>query len=154
MDRNGWSGDQLARTLHMSDASVFRAVALLTLPDTVQDHVESGGLAPSVAYELSKIDAPDVQAEIASRVVAEGLSRAETVEAIRRVASKPRAGGSKGGAAIKARSKRPTVRAIRTTSAKVTIEFRKFVEPVEVIAALEEATARLRAELGDGQAAA
>jgi ParB family chromosome partitioning protein len=71
MDRNGWSGDQLARTLHMSDASVFRALALLTLPDAVQGHVESGGMAPSVAYELSKLEEPDAQREVAARVVAD-----------------------------------------------------------------------------------
>jgi ParB family chromosome partitioning protein len=154
MDRNGWSGDQLARTLHMSDASVFRALALLTLPDAVQGHVESGGMAPSVAYELSKIEAPEVQAEIASRVVAEGLSRAETVEAVRQVVGKPRSGGSKGRGAIKARPKRPTIRTIKATSAKVTIEFKRPAEPAEVLAAVEEVAARLRAELGDDQAAA
>ena len=97
MDRNGWSGDQLARTIQMSDASVFRALALLTLPDVVQGHVEAGGMAPSVAYELSKIDAPEVQAEIASRCrAAEGLSRAETVEAVRQSRGQAEAKGLEG----------------------------------------------------------
>jgi hypothetical protein len=36
----------------------------------------------------------------------------------------------------------------------VTVEFRKAVGPAEVLAALREATARLEAELAEGQAAA
>lgn len=154
MDRNGWSGDQLARTLHMSDASVFRALALLTLPEAVQGHVESGGMAPSVAYELSKIDAPDVQAEVAARVVAEGLSRAETVEAVRN-ASKPSRTGKGRGAKTKAR--KVTERVIRTTlGPRVTVESRRGLDPATIEAALAEALATIRADAraGDDQVAA
>ena len=96
MDANGWSALRLGQALQMSESTVIKALALLDLPAAVQDAVESGQLAPSVAYEVSKLDDPDAQAEVAARVVAEGLSRAETVEAVREAASKPRAGGAKG----------------------------------------------------------
>lgn len=152
MDRNGWTGDQLARTLHMSDASVFRALALLTLPNAVQGHVESGGMAPSVAYELSKIDAPEVQAEVAARVVAEGLSRAETVEVVRRASKPVKAGKGRGG---KAKVRKETERIIRTAAGpKVTVEYRRGLDVAAILAALEEATERMRAEAGEDQVAA
>jgi hypothetical protein len=77
------------------------------------------------------------------------LSRAETVEAVRQVAGKPRPGGSKGRGAIKARPRRPTVRTFKTTSARVTVEFRKAADLAEIRAALLEAAARVDAELGD-----
>ncbi|WP_435011997.1 ParB/RepB/Spo0J family partition protein (plasmid) [Tundrisphaera lichenicola] len=78
MARNGWPALRLAQALHMSESTIIKALALLTLPCTVQDRVEAGELAPSVAYEVSKLQDSDDQAEVAARVVAEGLSRAET----------------------------------------------------------------------------
>jgi ParB family chromosome partitioning protein len=152
MDRNGWSGDQLARTLHMSDASVFRALALLTLSDAVQTHVESGGMAPSVAYELSKIDVPEVQAEVAARVMAEGLSRSETVEAVRRASKPGRTGKGRG---RKAKARKETERIIRTAAGpKVTVEYRRGLDVTAILAALDEATERVKAEAGNDLAAA
>jgi ParB family chromosome partitioning protein len=144
MDRNGWSGDQLARTLHMSDASVFRALALLSLPDSVQSHVESGGMAPATAYEVSKLEDPAAQREVAERVVAEKLSRAETVEAVRR-ASKPKAVGK--GRGVK--SKLPTERTIRTAGGlKVAVSGRKGFEVAAWIEALRDALHQAEAHMG------
>jgi ParB family transcriptional regulator, chromosome partitioning protein len=154
IDAKGWSARQLASELSIHHAQVVRALALLDLPAEVQARVEQGTLSPATAYEVSKLEDPALQTEVAARVVTDKLSRAETVEAVRQATSQPRAGGSKGRGAIKARPRRPTVRTIKTTSAKVTVEFRKAVEPTEVLAAVEEVAARLRAELGDDQVAA
>jgi ParB family chromosome partitioning protein len=150
MDANGWPALRLAQALHMSESTIIKALALLTLPAAVQDRVEAGELAPSVAYEVSKLDDPDAQAEVAARVVAEGLSRSETVEAVRK-ASRP---AGKGRAAIRSRPRRPTVRTIKTSSCRLTLEFKRAVDLAEVIAALREATAKLEAEQGGDQAAA
>jgi ParB family chromosome partitioning protein len=150
VDRRGCSYRQLAESLNISHMAVSRALALLELPEDLQGRVAGGELAPSVAYEVAKLGDPEAQRQVADRVAAEGLNRSETIEAVRR-AARPT---SKGRGAIKARPKRPTVRAIRTASAKVTIEFRKAAEPAEVLAAVEEVAARLRAELGGDQAAA
>ena len=59
MDLNGWSARQLAREMHIADANVVRALALLDLPAAVQTDVEAGRLAPSVAYEVSRLDSPE-----------------------------------------------------------------------------------------------
>jgi ParB family transcriptional regulator, chromosome partitioning protein len=82
MDLNGWSARQLAREMHIADANVVRALALLDLPETVQMQVEAGRLAPSVAYEVSRLDDPGEQASLAERIVAEKLTRDQAVAAV------------------------------------------------------------------------
>jgi len=95
---------QLARELAIDYSGVARALALLDLPAPVQERVE---LAPSVAYEVSKLANPEQQTEFAVLAVAEGLNRAEVVEAVRRStrpASKGR--GSKAMATLEDRGRR------------------------------------------------
>jgi len=87
MDLNGWSARQLARELHIADANIVRALALLDLPKSIQERVEAGQLAPSVAYEVSRLDSPEEQATLAERIVTEKLTRDQTVAAVQ--AKKP-----------------------------------------------------------------
>ena len=157
MNRNGWTAARLAEALQLTGASVTRALALLDLPYTVQDAVASGELAPSVAYEVSKLGDPQAQQEVAARVVAEGLSRAETVEAVRQVARQPRARSlkEKGRGGPKGKPKLPTERTMKTrVGLKVTVEGRKGIEPAAMVAALREVTAKVESELAADQAAA
>jgi ParB family chromosome partitioning protein len=152
IDRRGWSYRQLSEHLHVAPASVARALALLDLPEDLQGRVEAGELAPSVAYEVSRLESQDDQRTVADRVMAEDLNRAEAVEMVRQAAD--RSTVKRGRGAIKARPKRPTVRTIKTTSARVTVEFKRAVDRSEVLAALREATAKLEAEQEDDQVAA
>jgi ParB family transcriptional regulator, chromosome partitioning protein len=153
MDRNGWTGEQLAEKLHISNPSVFRSLALLKLPAPVQDQVEAGKLAPSVAYEVSRIDDAAEQAEVAERVIVEGLSRDQTIEAVRQ--AKARKPASKGRGGAKAKPRKSTERAFRTEAGpKVTVEFKRGLDGPTALAAVLEVADRLRAELGDDQVAA
>jgi ParB family chromosome partitioning protein len=95
IDRRRWSYRELGSHLHIAPASIARALALLDLPEDLQGKVEAGELAPSVAYEVSRVDDPAAQREVADRVVSEGLSRAEAVEEVRRSTVK-RSGSGKG----------------------------------------------------------
>jgi ParB family chromosome partitioning protein len=79
IDLNGWSARQLAREMHIADANIVRALALLELPAGVQVQVETGRLAPSVAYEVSRLDNPEEQTVLAERIVAEKLTRDQAV---------------------------------------------------------------------------
>ena len=83
MDQHDWLTHQLARELVVDQSSVVRALALITLPPSVQAWVEQGDLSPATAYEISKVEGPGEQIALAERVVAGGMSRAETVELIR-----------------------------------------------------------------------
>ncbi len=152
MDRNAWTADRVAEVLHLSGASVSRALKLLDLPCTVQEAVESGALAPSVAYEVSKLADPTAQAEIAARVVAEDLSRAETVEVVRRAtdrkAADPKAPGiAKGRGAASAKPK--TSRVLKAAGYKITVENRRGVEDATLAAALIEILDQLRQARGE-----
>ncbi len=151
MDRNEWSGNQLARSLGIPQPSVVRALALLDLPPTIQEKVEQGTLAPATAYEISKVDDRVDQEALADRVVKDGLTRTETIEAVRQTPR--RSGNGKSRTAVK--SKKPTVRVIRTSMAKVTVEFKRAVGEEEILAALREAVSRLEGSVqNDGQVAA
>jgi ParB family transcriptional regulator, chromosome partitioning protein len=85
LDANGWSARQLAAELSIHHAQVVRAIALLDLPAEVQDRVEQGGLSPATAYEVSKLEDPAAQAELAQAAVAEKLTRSEVAEAVKAV---------------------------------------------------------------------
>jgi hypothetical protein len=106
---------------------------LLALPDSVKEHVESGSLAASVAYEVSRIDDADDQAEVAARAIADGMTRSEVVKAVRAKSSK--------GRAPKARKTSAT---IRTAAGKVTVENRRGVDDATLLAALREALATIK----------
>jgi ParB family chromosome partitioning protein len=152
LERKGWTYRQLSDRLNVAPASVARALKLLELPDDLQGRVESGAIAPSVAYEVARLDGADAQRQVADRIAAEGMNRAEATEAVRRSAAKSE--GSKGrgrGAAPKVR--KPTTRMFRLPEGKVTItvELRKGVGD-EAIEAL--ITAALEAMRGQGQEAA
>lgn len=66
-----WNASEAAAKLGMSNATVTRLLGLLTLPPEVQQQIEAGKLAPSTAYELTRIDDPRKQADLL-RAASEG----------------------------------------------------------------------------------
>jgi ParB family chromosome partitioning protein len=85
LELHTWSARQLAAELAINPATVTRALALLELPTSVQDRVEEGSLAPATAYEVSKVEDPAIQAEVAQVAVDEGLKRSEVAELVQAV---------------------------------------------------------------------
>jgi len=83
MDQKGWSTRQIARELAVAQPQVVRALALLDLPEGVQEAVEQGALAPGTAYEVSKLDDARDQVEVAARVVEGRLTREQAIEAVK-----------------------------------------------------------------------
>jgi ParB family chromosome partitioning protein len=143
MDANGWSTHQLARELAITQSAVVRALALLELPEPVQAAVEQGALPPATAYELSKLEDAAAVAEVARQVVAEGLTRAEAVAAVRERSKATRKG--RGGKA----PRKVTTRTIRTgTGVRITLERARGLDPETILAAFAEAVARVRLEMG------
>jgi ParB family chromosome partitioning protein len=139
IDRNGWSTRQVARELGIDQSGVSRALALLNLPVPVQERVESGEIAASVAYEVSKLEDPAKQSEVAAIAIAEGLNRAEVVRVVRERSAKPAKGR---GAKAKARKTSATIRA--ANGARVTVEHRKGLDDDVILSALADALAQLR----------
>jgi hypothetical protein len=124
---------------------------LLELPSGIQEKVEQGELSPSTAYEISK--APDVesQVEVAARVVADGLTRLEAIEAVRQAAGRRPSQKTRKGRGAKA--SKVTERTFRTSAGyKVTVENRRGIELASLAAALREMFDRVEAEIRDGEA--
>jgi ParB family chromosome partitioning protein len=146
MAARGLSQRALAERLHVSPASVAKAVALLTLPEPIQQEVDAGAIGPDVAYQLSKVDDAREQAELAGQAVAGSIRRDELEQRTRA----PRQGrGAKG------KPRKMTERVIRIEGGpRVTVEFKKGLDGPSILAALERATALIKAELGGDQAAA
>jgi ParB family transcriptional regulator, chromosome partitioning protein len=146
LDTRGCSGRQLAESLGISHQAVGRALSLLSLSGELQEQVDSGLVPASAASEVAKVKDDDARREIASKIAAGELTRDQTIDAVRKAGRISKGRGAK--------PRKPTVRTIRTTSARVTVEFKRAVELAEVRAALVEALSRVDAELGGEQVAA
>jgi ParB family transcriptional regulator, chromosome partitioning protein len=150
MNTHGWSQHRLADELGIAQPSVVRALSLLTLPPVVAEMVEKGDLSQATAYEISKADDIQQQSEIAARVVSERLTRDETVEVVKQARGRDpqaRAGGAKSKAKGKP-AKLPTELIIKTSAGiKIVASARKGFDLPTLLAMLEEATEKVRAEI-------
>jgi ParB family transcriptional regulator, chromosome partitioning protein len=118
-----------------------RALALLDLPEGVQTQVEAGRLAPSVAYEVSRLDTPEEQADLAERVVAEKLTRDQVADVVKaRKSGRGEASGRRGRAEIRLEGGR-----------KVVISGLADDRPETVVAAMAEGLKVARARARDAE---
>jgi ParB family chromosome partitioning protein len=83
MKLNGWAGKQIAESLHVHPSRVTRALALLELPETVQEKVAAGEVSARSAYEISKLSNPQKQVELAELAAAGKLTHSQAVGAVR-----------------------------------------------------------------------
>jgi ParB family chromosome partitioning protein len=120
MELNGWNAQQLAETLGVEPTSVYRALALVRLPEEVAALVDAGEIKPTAAYEIAKLQIADDQRAVAELIVAEALDHKGTVEEVRRRRS-PRSGKGRGAG----KGRKLTSRVFRTPTAKVAVELRK-----------------------------
>jgi ParB family chromosome partitioning protein len=67
MARGGLTTRELAERLQISIGQISMAVALLELPEPVKALVDRGDIAPTIAYELSKVDDPQRQVDLAAQ---------------------------------------------------------------------------------------
>jgi ParB family chromosome partitioning protein len=89
MESNGWSSRKVAEELNLASSTVVKALALLELAPAVQEQVEAGKLAPAVGYEVSKLERPEDQVQVAGRVVAEKLTRDQVAAVVREKSGRP-----------------------------------------------------------------
>lgn len=140
MHLNHWTARELAEALHVSPASVSRALATLKLSDEIQKQVDSGQISASAAYEIAKIGSHEEQRQLADEVVSRGLTRDETVKTVKKKTSKTPVENKPG---------RPTYRKnFKTEKGKVLVTIhRKDVSHEDILAALEEAVAMVHSEM-------
>jgi ParB family chromosome partitioning protein len=136
MDLNGWTIQQVADALSIAKGTVSKALALLKLPEDIRAQVEEGRIAPTAAYEISRVEGEGAQRELARRVVDEGIRRDDTGQLVGKTA-RPKAKKSKAAAPS-------TTKVFEVQGAKLSITWPKgYVSPEEIIAALSEALGQL-----------
>jgi ParB family transcriptional regulator, chromosome partitioning protein len=80
LDEFATTHEELARRIGRSRPQITNTIRLLNLPVPVQRRVAAGVLSAGHARALLSIDEPDAQEELASRIIAEGLSVRATEE--------------------------------------------------------------------------
>lgn len=86
MQFNGWTGKQVAESLHIAASKVSRALALLKLPTDLQQQVDAGQVPARTAYELSKLSDDHQRRDLAEQATRGTLTN---TQAARVVARKP-----------------------------------------------------------------
>jgi ParB family chromosome partitioning protein len=90
MELNRWSGKDVAEALRVHPSRVSRALALLKLPDEIQERVKTGAISARSAYEISKLSNTEAQHRLADKAEAGELSHIDAARAVRQRQGKPK----------------------------------------------------------------
>jgi ParB family chromosome partitioning protein len=90
MQLNGWTAKALAESIRVSSSRISRALALLKLPDDIQEQVNAGAVSSRSAYELSRLNNTEARNDLAAKAVAGTLTADETARAVRQRKGKPK----------------------------------------------------------------
>jgi ParB family transcriptional regulator, chromosome partitioning protein len=82
MELHGWNGKQVAQRLRVPASQVSRALALLRLPEDIRHRVDAGEIPPRSAYEISKLDDPRQQRQLAQRAADGQLTHNEAAQIV------------------------------------------------------------------------
>src|SRR5205085_642485 len=74
MKLNGWTGKRVAQALRVHPSRVSRALALLKLPEEIQEQVTAGLISSRSAYEISRLPNAETQAALATKAAKGELS--------------------------------------------------------------------------------
>jgi ParB family chromosome partitioning protein len=69
MEMNGWSAKSLSEELRVSETRISRAVAILKLPPSLREKVDTGEIPARAAYELSRITNSTLRSRLAAEVM-------------------------------------------------------------------------------------
>src|SRR6516165_4885052 len=84
MEAKAWSATRMAEELGISTPTVTRALALLRLPDDIQEAVDAGALPPRSAAEIASLDYPEERRELALETLAHNLTRDQVTEEVQK----------------------------------------------------------------------
>jgi ParB family chromosome partitioning protein len=145
-ERHQYTHEEIAQAVGKSRTAITETLGLLRMPGRVRDCVRALGVAnKSVLLELLKLEDEDEMLHLLERISTLGLAR----EAVRKEVKQARrkAGTGRGRAKPYTFSFNGPEKRYR-----LSLSFRQSsVEPEDLIAALEEALARLRQELADSE---
>lgn len=132
MDLNDWTASELAGQLHISNATISRALSLLKLPEELQAKVDEGTLPPTTAAQIAKVKDPGKQRDLAEKALSGEIKSVETAQAAK--------GGGKA-----PRARRTTNETFRTSEGvKVDVSARKDIGDAGIVNALLEVVENVR----------
>jgi ParB family chromosome partitioning protein len=150
LDARGLSQRELAERLRISPASLSQALAMLGLPAEIQESVDEGRIAPNAAWQLTKVEDPAKQAELAKEAEAGRLKRDDLQQETKATRMTP----AKGRGAAKSKSGPPRPKIFRTPLGKATVELKRPGDTEAIRAVLLDALAQLGGEESREEAAA
>ena len=84
MEAKAWSATRMAEELGISTPTVTRALALLRLPEDIQEAVDAGALPPRSAAEIATLDDPEERRQLALETMTQSLTRDQVAEEVQR----------------------------------------------------------------------
>ncbi|MBX6312157.1 MAG: ParB/RepB/Spo0J family partition protein [Isosphaeraceae bacterium] len=84
MEAKGWSATRMAEELGISTPTVTRALALLRLPEDIQEAVDVGALPPRSAAEIASLDDPEERRQLALETMTHSLTRDQVTEEVQK----------------------------------------------------------------------
>lgn len=130
MDKNGWNATQVGQELNIPKSKVSKALALLKLPADVQDQVRNGAIAPTTAYQLTKVKDRQEQLDLIEKAKSGAVT---SLEAAKATSSKPK------------RTRKTTNESFRTSEGvRVVISSRRDIGEQGMIGALLEVADEIR----------
>lgn len=88
LDMNGWSQTELADNLRIPPSKVTRALALLKLPEDMQEQVAVGEVSPRAAYQISRLKDERTRRELAEQAAAKAITHEDAARIVRKVKGK------------------------------------------------------------------
>ena len=84
MEARAWSATRMAEELGISPPTVTRALAMLRLPEDIQQAVDAGALPPRTAAEIGTLDNPEERRELALEALSRDLTRDQVSKAVQK----------------------------------------------------------------------
>ena len=88
-DLTGWSHRELGEAVSVSKSQITKSLALLDLPDDVQQQIDGGSIPRTAGYHLARLPDDDQIRGAASKIVDEGMTRDEAERFVRRKTTTP-----------------------------------------------------------------
>ena len=156
MEAHGWTAEQLAGELNVSESAISKAFSVLRLPADLQDKVDSREIPATAAYELAKLPDAPAQREMARRVVDEGMTRDKVAAEVKVTIEEAKAKAKGAGVPAKGRGAKagpPKPKAFKVSGGTILVTMKRDGSDAAIVGALRELLDRLE-PAADDQAAA
>jgi ParB family chromosome partitioning protein len=134
MRATGLSGSEVAKRVGLTPAAVTKSLSLLSLPGPLRDAVDAGRIPAGAGYELSRVEDPQLQSQLAAQVAAGTLTRDGLAGRLR----------SAGGPPSKQAERRPSRVTAKLAGGRVVTVSANDLTVESLIATLEDLLARCR----------